>query len=167
MGDEFLKKMSHRKTTPPHRVYWTTCILWCLSVYTYVASEVGVLSYGRSSIVVPASLSSESAGEYCHSTFKADSHIVCRAHAVSLPCRAAKGLECVFPIWFTQCGRVWFTFAMACPCYAPTIPFVSRPHHSTAVERRPCCDVALRRTPWSEHGMGMPWQVWIIHGHTV
>jgi hypothetical protein len=38
----------------------------------------------------------------------ADSHIACRAHAVPLPCRAAKGLECVFPIWFTQCGRVWF-----------------------------------------------------------
>jgi len=29
---------------------------------------------------------------------KADSHIACRAHAVLLPCRAAKGLECVFPI---------------------------------------------------------------------
>ena len=29
---------------------------------------------------------------------KADSHITCRAHAVPLPCRAAKGLECVFPI---------------------------------------------------------------------
>jgi len=43
------------------------------------------------------------------STVKADSHIACRAHAVPLPCRAAKGLECVFPIWFTQCGRVWFT----------------------------------------------------------
>ena len=31
-------------------------------------------------------------------THKADSHIACRAHAVPLPCRAAKGLECVFPI---------------------------------------------------------------------
>jgi hypothetical protein len=29
---------------------------------------------------------------------KADSHIACRAHAVPLPCRADKGLECVFPI---------------------------------------------------------------------
>jgi hypothetical protein len=29
---------------------------------------------------------------------KADTHIACRAHAVPLPCRAAKGLECVFPI---------------------------------------------------------------------
>ena len=29
---------------------------------------------------------------------KADSHIACRVHAVPLPCRAAKGLECVFPI---------------------------------------------------------------------
>jgi len=28
-----------------------------------------------------------------------------------------------------------------------------------AVYRRPCCAVALRRTAWSEHGMGMAWQV--------
>ena len=29
---------------------------------------------------------------------QADSHIACRAHAAPLPCRAAKGLECVSPI---------------------------------------------------------------------
>ena len=29
---------------------------------------------------------------------KADPHIACRAHAIPLPCRAAKALECVFPI---------------------------------------------------------------------
>jgi hypothetical protein len=29
---------------------------------------------------------------------KVDSHIACRAHVVPLPCRTAKGLECVFPI---------------------------------------------------------------------
>ena len=69
------------------------------------------------------------------------------------PCRAAKGLECVFPIWFTQCGRVWFTLAMPCPCHAPTMPFFSRLRHSNAVYRQPCCTVALRRTAWSEHGM--------------
>ena len=68
---------------------------------------------------------------------KADSHIACRAHAVPLPCRVTKGLECVFPIWFTQCGRVWFTLAMPRPCHAPTMPFFSRPRNSTAVERRP------------------------------
>jgi hypothetical protein len=28
---------------------------------------------------------------------KADSHIACRAHAVPLPRRAVKGLDCVFP----------------------------------------------------------------------
>ena len=33
-----------------------------------------------------------------HGRFKADSHTACRAHAVPLQCRAAKGLECVFPI---------------------------------------------------------------------
>jgi hypothetical protein len=32
------------------------------------------------------------------SCIKADSHMACRAHAVPLPCRAAKGLECVFSI---------------------------------------------------------------------
>ena len=42
----------------------------------------------------------------------------CRANAVPLPCRVAKGLECVFPIWFTQCGRFWFTLAMPCSDYA-------------------------------------------------
>jgi hypothetical protein len=26
-----------------------------------------------------------------------------------------------------------------------------------AVSRRPCCVVALRRTAWSEHGMGTAW----------
>ena len=56
-------------------------------------------------------------------TLKADSHIACRANAVPLSCRAAKGLECVFPIWFTQCGRVWFTLAMPRPCHAMTMPF--------------------------------------------
>ena len=29
---------------------------------------------------------------------KAVSHTACRAHAVPLPCLAAKALECVFPI---------------------------------------------------------------------
>jgi hypothetical protein len=32
------------------------------------------------------------------SCLKADSRIACRAHAVPLPCRETKGLECVFPI---------------------------------------------------------------------
>ena len=33
-----------------------------------------------------------------HCSLQADSHIPCRAHAVPLPCRAAKGLDCVFLI---------------------------------------------------------------------
>jgi hypothetical protein len=63
-------------------------------------------------------------------------------HSMPCPCRslairAAKGLDCVFPTWFTQFGRVWFTLAMPCPCHALTMPFFSRPQHSTVVERRP------------------------------
>ena len=34
---------------------------------------------------------------------KANSHI---------PCRVSKSSDCVFPIWFTQCGRVSFTHAV-------------------------------------------------------
>jgi hypothetical protein len=76
---------------------------------------------------------------YSSSTsLKADLHIAYRAHAVPLPCRAAKGLECVFLIWFTQCGRVWFTLAMPRPCHhSLTMPFLSRPRHITDIERRP------------------------------
>ena len=85
--------------------------------------------------VRPATLlfwQSETKGRFTHSI-----PCPCRAHAVPLPCRAAKGLECIFPIWFTQCGRVWFTLAMPRPCHDPTMPFFSRPQHKTAVERRP------------------------------
>jgi hypothetical protein len=66
--------------------------------------------------------------------FKADSHIAWCAHAVRLPCCAAKGLECVFPIWFTQCGCVWFTLAMPWPCrtHAMLWPCRSSQGHSTA-----------------------------------
>jgi hypothetical protein len=56
----------------------------------------------------------------------------CRAHAVPLPCRAAKCLDCVFPIWFTQCGRVWFTHAMPRTCHATTMPFWKRLLKATA-----------------------------------
>jgi hypothetical protein len=51
-------------------------------------------------------------------TFKANSHIACCAHAVPLPCHAVKYLECVFPTWFTLCGRVWFTLSMPCSDHA-------------------------------------------------
>jgi len=61
----------------------------------------------------------------------------CRCHAVPLPCHAAKATECVFPMWFTQCVRISFTLAIPCPCHALTMPFFSRPRHSTAIERRP------------------------------
>jgi hypothetical protein len=34
------------------------------------------------------------------------------------PCRVAKGLDCVFSIWFTQYSRVWFKHAMPRPSRA-------------------------------------------------
>jgi len=54
-----------------------------------------------------------------------------------MPCGAAEGLDYVVPIWFAQCSRVWFTLAIPCPCHSLTMPFFSRPRHSTAVEWRP------------------------------
>jgi hypothetical protein len=58
---------------------------------------------------------------------KADSHIACHTHAIPLPCRATKGLECVFPIWFTQCSRVWLTLAMPHPCRSSQGHSTARP----------------------------------------
>jgi len=61
--------------------------------------------------------------ERCKGRFTHSIPCPCRTRAVPLPCRAvpcraAKGLECVFTIWFTQWGRVWFTLAMPRPCRA-------------------------------------------------
>jgi hypothetical protein len=64
-----------------------------------------------------------------------------------MPCRTAKDLYCVFPIWFTQCGRVWFTHAMPCPCHATTMPFWKQLLKATA-----------------QRGMGMAWHMWINIG---
>jgi hypothetical protein len=74
-------------------------------------------------------------------TFKANSHT---SHAVPLPCRATKGLDCVFPIWFTQCGRVWFTHAMLRPCHATTMLFQKRLLKATAQRGM--------STAWAWHG---------------
>jgi hypothetical protein len=62
----------------------------------------------------------------------ANSHIPCRVHAVPLSCRATKGLDCVFPIWLTQRGRVWFTYAIPRPCRATTMPTWKRLLKATA-----------------------------------
>jgi hypothetical protein len=53
---------------------------------------------------------------------KANSHIMRR------PFRATKGLDFVFPIWFTQCGRVWFTV----PCHDRAVLKATSQGHGTA-----------------------------------
>ena len=67
-------------------------------------------------------LSLPSKGRFTHSM-----PFPCRSHAVSLPCHAAKGLECVFSIWFTQWGRVWFTLAMPWALHGNGMLYVNRP----------------------------------------
>ena len=58
----------------------------------------------------------------------------CRTHSIPLPYLPAKGLECVFPIWITQCGRVWSTLTMPDPCHPR--PCRSSQGHGTACPSR-------------------------------
>jgi hypothetical protein len=88
------------------------------------------------------------------------------------PCRSAKGLDSVFPIWFTQCGRVWLPHAMPFPCQATNMPFWNRPLTATAGERHGMCELASavqRRhvgdlpafgtdRVWKSRGRGTAWE---------
>jgi hypothetical protein len=68
-----------------------------MSVHLSVSSEVSNRAYSLFLFgTVSPALFCINAG-YSEAV-KADSHIAWRAHAVPLPCRAAKGLERVFPI---------------------------------------------------------------------
>ena len=67
---------------------------------------------------------------------KADSHIACHAHAVPLPSRAAKVLECVFPIDLHGAA----VSDSHLPCCAHAIPnhgILLKATASMAVERGP------------------------------
>ena len=86
-----------------------------------------------------------------------------RAHAVPLSCGVAKGLDCVFPIWFTQ----WFTHTMPCPCRAESD--FSRPGHTTAGVRNVMCELTsaierrtvgdLPRFGFFRLPRGVPWRL--------
>ena len=65
------------------------------------------------------------------------------------PCSAAKGLECVFPIFFTQCGCVWFTHAM---------PMLSSDH---AVLLK-----AMAQHVCREMACGLPARFWLLPATT-
>ena len=76
----------------------------------------------------------------------------CCASVVPLTCRATKGLECVFPIWFTHCSHVWFTLARPCSCrpHAMLWPWPSYERHGQSVA-------------WGqhEHGIASVNQTWL------
>ena len=121
-----------------------------------VKANSGEVSYAYSPSVkistLALSLSQPSDSNTC--TLKADSHIACpsqcHAHAVPLPCRAAKGLECVFPILFTQCGLV-----MPMPSSDHAVLLKATAQHgrlSTAVLCRGLEKNGMVRA-WYRHGM--------------
>ena len=66
---------------------------------------------------------------------KTDSHIACRAHAVPLPCRAAKSLKCFFP-FDLQSAAVSDSHL---PCHAHAAPM-------------PCSDHAVLLKATAQHG---------------
>jgi hypothetical protein len=70
-------------------------------------------------------------------------------HTMPCPFRSAKCLDCVFPIWFTQWGRVWFTHAMPFLCHSTNMPFWKRPLKATAGSRQG----RGRWMAWERHGM--------------
>ena len=84
---------------------------------------------------------------------KDDSHITCRAHAVPLPWPAAKGLECVFSIWFTQCGRVWFTLVMPCSDHAVLLKATAE--HGRLLTAVLCCGLEKNGMVEAGHGHSM------------
>jgi hypothetical protein len=81
-------------------------------------------------------------------TFRLGLRLIHTYNAVSMPrpCRVAKGVDCVFTIWFTQCSRVWFTHPM---------PFWKRLLKATAQR-------GMGAT-WVRHGHGMS-AAWAWHG---
>ena len=88
-------------------------------------------------------------------------------HSMPRPCRSS-AMPCRYG--FRMCLSHLIYTVRPCLihiCHAMLRPCRSSQGHSTTVERRPCYAVFLRRTAWSEHGMGMAWQVWIRHGRTV
>ena len=68
----------------------------CVSLYT-ARVWYGVPDHGTRHFPADAGSLCDKA-DVTSDTINADSHIACRAHAVPLPCQAAKGLECVFTI---------------------------------------------------------------------
>ena len=84
----------------------------------------------------------------------------CRAHAVHLACRDAKCFEYVFPIWFIQCGRVWFTLVMPCSDHAVLLkPTTQHGRRETAVL---CLGLEQNGMvgAWHGHGMASVNQTW-------
>ena len=94
-------------------------------------------------------------------------------HSMPCPCRSAKGLECVFPIWFTQCNKATtqhgrLSTAVLC-CGLEKNGMVgawhghgmasvnqTRPHCVNQMEKTPSKPLTARRgsrTVWARHAM--------------
>jgi hypothetical protein len=94
-----------------------------------VSSETvdGITSHKTYFVYLAAERTPHPVDKLCKGGFTHTMPFPCHFPAVPLPYRSTKALDCVFPILFTQCGRVWFTHAMPFPCHATNMPFWKRP----------------------------------------
>ena len=74
-------------------------------------------------------------------------------HSPAMPCRLGFRMCLSHLIYTVRPCLIHTCHAMLRPCHTSQ-------GHSTAISRRPCCAVALRRTAWSERGMASMNQTW-------
>ena len=114
-----------------------TSVRWLFTIpFNYIGQKFSVyfsINIGNT-IIWPIPVAAESKGRLAHSMPCRQEFRMCLSHLIYV----------VRPCLIHTCHA----HAMLRPCR-------SSQGHSTAVSRRPCCAVALRRTAWSEHGIGM------------
>ena len=85
----------------------------------------------------------------CESPFKVNSHKACAARAVPVPCRVAKGLDCLSHLIYTVRPCLIHTYhTMPFPCRAPAVLKATSQGHGTA-----------EQGGWHRHSTA--WHVWI------
>ena len=87
---------------------------------------------------------------------KADSHIACRAHAFPLPCRAAKGLECLSHLIYTVRPCLIHTrHAAPMPCSDHAVLFKATAQHCRREAAVLCCGLEKNGMVGAWHRRGM------------
>ena len=88
--------------------------------------------------------------------FTHNMQLPCRAHAVPLPCRAAKGLECLSHLVYTvQSCLIHTCHAMPLPCYDHAVLLKATARYDRRETAVPCCGFEKNGMVKAWHGHGM------------